>query len=315
MARLLRAPLLHFLVIGGALLGLRTWWRPEGSLAIRPRIVIGRADLARLREGWAEEHGAPPGRAAERALVRDAVEEEILYREALARGFDRQDETVRERLVRLGGFVGEETGDRNSLERAARRLGLERSDLVIRRHLVEMMRLAAGWVGPDDLPSEAELDAYRAEHAAEFAPPGRVRLTQVYLSADAHDARLAADASALLADLRRTGNGPTDVAGRGDAFIRGAEFDGSRADLERTFGPGFVAALDGQPPRTWVGPLASSYGLHLVWIDGREPAPTPPLASVRGRLLQRWLEERSERRREETMQALRARYEIEVAAY
>jgi len=315
MARVLRAPLLHFLLIGGALLGLRTWWWPEGSGESRPRIVIGPADLARLREGWAEEHGAPPGRAAEHALVRDAIDEEILYREALARGFDRQDGTVRERLVRLGGFVGEETGDRNSLERAARRLGLERSDLVIRRHLVEMMRLAAGWVGPDDLPSEADLEVYRAAHAAELAPPTRVRMTQVYLSADAHGARLAADASALLDDLRRSGRAPADAARRGDAFIRGAQFDGSRTDLERAFGPGFAAALDGQPLRTWVGPLTSSYGLHLVWIDEREPAPTPSFASVRGRLLQRWLQERSERRREETMQALRARYDVEVAAH
>src|SRR5262249_48087178 len=180
------------------------------------------------------------------------------------------------------------------LERMARRLGLERSDLVIRRHLVEMMRLAAGWVGADDLPSEADLEAYRVAHAAEFTPPTRVRMTQLYLSADAHGARLAADASALLDDLRRSGSGPADAAGRGDAFIRGAESDGTRADRERTFGPGFAAALDGQPLRTWVGPLASSYGLHLVWIDERGPAPTPPLATIRGRLLQRWLEQRSE---------------------
>ena len=228
MARLLRAPLLHFLLIGGALLGLRTWWRPEGSLAIRPRIVIGRADLARLREGWAEEHGAPPGRAAELALVRDAVEEEILYREALARGFDRQDETVRERLVRLGGFVGEETGDRNSLERAARRLGLERSDLVIRRHLVEMMRLATGWLGRDGQPSEADLATYCAEHAAEFAPPVRIRLTHVYLSEDRRGAGVAADAARLLDDLRRTRTRPEVVGARGDAGRRHGA-DGSLA--------------------------------------------------------------------------------------
>src|SRR5262249_21851142 len=230
-------------------------------------------------------------------------------------GWGGREESGGEGLVRLGGFVGEETGDRNSLERVARRLGLERSDLVIRRHLVEMMRLAAGWVGPDELPSEGNLEAYRVEHAAEYAPPARIRLTQVYLSGDARGAHLAADASALLADLRRSGSGPTDAAARGDAFIRGAEFDGSRADLERTFGPGFAAAVDGQPLRTWVGPLTSSYGLHLVWIDGREPPPPPSRASARAPVRPRWRGEGSEGRREETMQALRARYDVEIAAY
>ena len=198
MARVLRAPLLHFLLLGGALLALRPWWRSDMEES-RPRIVIGADDLERLRETWTEEHGSPPSRAAEDGLVRDAIDEEILYREALARGFDRRDAAVRERLVRLGGFVGEEAGgDRDTLEREARRLGLERSDLVVRRHLVEMMRLAAGWLGPNGLPSEADLEAYRAQHAAEFAPPARVRLTHVYLSEDRRGASVTADATALL---------------------------------------------------------------------------------------------------------------------
>src|SRR6266849_1671856 len=133
MTRVLHFPLVHFLVIGGALLTLRAWWRPASLGESRPRIVIGAADLEQLRETWREEHGSPPGRAAEDALVRDAIDEEILYREALARGFDRRDDAVRERLVRPGGFGGEEAGgDRDTLEREARRLGLERSDLVVR---------------------------------------------------------------------------------------------------------------------------------------------------------------------------------------
>ena len=313
MARVLRAPLLHFLLLGGALLALRPWWRSDMEES-RPRIVIGADDLERLRETWTEEHGSPPSRAAEDGLIRDAIDEEILYREALARGFDRRDAAVRERLVRLGGFVGEEAGgDRDTLEREARRLGLERSDLVVRRHLVEMMRLAAGWLGPNGLPSEADLEAYRAQHAAEFAPPARVRLTHVYLSEDRRGASVTADATALLDDLRRTGTGPAVAAARGDAFIRGAEFDGSPADLERLFGPGFAESVDAQPVGTWVGPFRSSYGLHLVWVHAREPAPTPSLTAVRGRVLQQWLREQSEQRRREVMQALRARYDVEVA--
>src|SRR5579864_5270718 len=136
MRRLLHAPLVHFLGIGGALLALRLWWFPAEPS--RPRIVIGPADLGRLAEAWADEHVSPPGPGAEDTLVRAAIDEEVLYREALAHGFDRRDGAVRERLVRLGGFVGEDaSGNRDALEREARRLGLERSDLVIRRHLVE----------------------------------------------------------------------------------------------------------------------------------------------------------------------------------
>jgi len=311
MHRVLRAPLLHFLLVGGVILGLRMRWNPGDTAAPRPRIAIGPADLGRLREAWTEEHGAPPGPVAEEALVRAAIDEEVLYREALARGFDRQDAAVRERLVRLGGFVGEEAGgDRDALERQARRLGLERSDLVIRRHLVEMMRLAAAWGGEEDLPSEAELEAYLARHADEFAQPARVRLTQVCLS-DARGDAARADAGALLDGLR--GSGSEAGAGHGDAFIGGREFDGSRAELARVFGAGFAEAVDATPLRSWAGPVRSSYGWHLLWVHTREAARLPALAEVQGRVLHRWLREKREERQRDAMDALRARYAIDAA--
>jgi len=219
MTRLLRAPLLHFVVLGAALLAIRERVDPEPPP--RPALVINSADIARLAEAWSEEHGAPPDAAARRRLVDAAIDEEVLYREAIARGFDRRDEAVRERLVRLGSFVGEETArDREALERDARRLGLTRSDLVIRHHLVEMMRLVAGQVTERDLPSETELADYLAHHADEFAEPARVRLTHVYFAADARGDHAAADARAVLAEL--AGAGSAAGAGRGDGFVRGS---------------------------------------------------------------------------------------------
>ncbi len=310
MARVLRAPLLHFLALGGVLLALRGWIDPPR--VPRPRVVITAADVARLAEAWTEEHGGPPDAAATKALVNQAIDEEVLYREALARGFDRQDGAVRERLVRLGGFVGEENArDRASLEREARRLGLERSDLVIRRHLVEMMQLAAGRVSEADLPPEPELGEYLARYATDFAQPARVRLTHVYLSEDARGGATTADALALLEELR--GSGAEAGAGRGDAFIRGAEFDGTRDELARAFGTSFAEAVDRAPAGAWFGPVRSGYGVHLVWVHGREPGRTPSLAEVRGRVLQRWLRERAAQRRSTAMRALRAAYDVEVA--
>ncbi len=309
MARLLRAPLVHFLVLGGALLAVRGWLDP--ALPPRPRLVIHAADVARLAETWTEEHGAPPDAAAKQRLLDEAIDEEVLYREALARSFDRRDSAVRERLVRLGSFVGEETAqDRESLEREARRLGLERSDLVIRRHLIEMMRLAAGRVGEGDLPSEAELEEYLERHREGLAEPARVRLTHVYFSEDARGGRVVTDALAVLGELR--GTGAAAGAGGGDGFLRGAEFDGSRDELARAFGAGFAATVDGAPSRTWFGPVRSAYGVHLVWLDERQPARTPSVAEVRGRLLHGWLRGRSDERRRAAMDAMRATYDIRI---
>jgi len=139
---LVRAPALHFLLAGALLFAMR-------SVAEQRRQT-----------------------AADGATLSD---DELLYREALALGVDRRDPAVRERLVRLGGFVGEERDERQAQEEEARRLGLERSDLVVHRHLAEMMRLAAGRLDAADYPTEGELAAYLAAHAGAFRAPPRVR--------------------------------------------------------------------------------------------------------------------------------------------
>src|SRR5581483_6216375 len=254
MRGLLAAPLVHFLCLGALLAGGRAWWARDEAAA-RPRIVLGADEIARLREAWKADHDRPPDDAT---LVREAVDDEVLYREALAAGFDRGDAAVRERLVRLGGVVGEETaGDRAALEREARRLGLERSDVVIRRHLVEMMRLALERAAPGDVPTDAELADWLARHANELAEPATVSFTHVYFSADARGPSVARDAAAALAALR---GGATGVPG--DAFIRGADIGpATRDDVERGFGPGFARALEAAPAGAWVGPVESPYGL------------------------------------------------------
>ena len=315
MSRVLRAPLVHFLAVGGLLVVARTWWVGAGSPA-QPTILLSAADVGRLREAWTEEHGTPPTPAIEAGLLRDAVDDEVLYREALAAGIDRRDGAVHERLVRLGGFVGEEgERDRAGLEREARRLGLDRSDIVIRRHLVHMMRLAMEQPRPEDLPDEAAERAYLAAHAGEFAQPATVRLTHVFLSADRRGAAVASDADAVLAQLRRGGASPDAAAALGDPFLAGADIGpASASDLARIFGPALARAVAEAPLATWVGPLRSPFGFHLVWVHERRPAQVPPLETVRSRVRLRMLDERREQWAQERIERLRARYQVRIEA-
>jgi len=116
---MLRAPALHFLLLGGLLFVLaRRYQTPP-----RPRIVVSAAEVDALRTGWARAHGSPPPAAVERTLVDDAVDEAILLREARALGVDRRDPAVGERLARLGRFVGEDAAAERANEEEARRLG------------------------------------------------------------------------------------------------------------------------------------------------------------------------------------------------
>jgi hypothetical protein len=137
-------------------------------------------------------------------------------------------------------------------------------------------------------------------------------LTHVYF------ARVRGLTPAAAADLRdalaRDGLAPEAAVARGDAFVHGSEISDALPRLDAIFGPGFSAAVDAAPLGVWTGPIASAYGLHLVWVHAREAPGVPALAAVRSRVAHALLEERREARLHERLTALRARYDIRVDA-
>lgn len=319
-ARLLRAPVAHFLLAGGLLFALAA--RPGDARhavnaengAARTPIRFTAQTLERLRDDWTERFGTPPSASEEESLLVLAVDEEILFREALALGLDRDNRVVRGRLIQLGGFLGlAREGDEHGLEREARSLDLTRSDPVIRRHLVEMMRVALEKPRRADLPSEDDLARYYELTAERWSLPARVRLTHVYLGTDRHGGALEHDAARLLDELRRKGVSPAAAPALGDPFARGnGPILGSQADLDRAFGAGFADSIAAFDRGSWAGPVSSAYGLHLVWIHERLPARSRPLDSVRSQVLHAYLEERGAERLQGTLQTLRAAYPVEI---
>src|SRR5687768_7415880 len=96
MRRLLQEPLLHFLLIGIALfVGYEKLAAPD--LAGK-RIVVSEAmvdQMAREHEGrWTRK----PSEEELRGLVESYVRDEILYREGLALGLDRDDALIKRRV-------------------------------------------------------------------------------------------------------------------------------------------------------------------------------------------------------------------------
>jgi hypothetical protein len=265
--------------------------------------------------------GDPDPMTRERPVVSAAsageADEEILLREALAYGFDRQDKVVRERLQALGRDLAlAPEDDAVALERAARSLGLHHSDPLIRRHLADMMRLVAAKPMPDDIPTAVEQQAYLDTHAAAFALPARLTLTHVYLSRERRGAGVAADARAMLADLRTRNIDPATAATAfGDPFVRGSQLRGvSQATLARSFGAAFAAGVLAQPEGSWAGPVESPFGLHLVYVEQRKPSAAASLAAVRARIIHSLLRERAEARLNARLAQLRQRYEVHLPA-
>lgn len=197
--------------------------------------------------------------------------------------------------------------DEELLAREAQRLGLDKDDMIIRRRLAQKMAFASEDVGAIPEPTDVQLRAYYDQHKDQYANPAHIALRQVYFSADRGPQAQSAAAEAM-AQARR-GQTPS-----GDPFLLPLTYaDVSPADLVRDYGAGFAKAVQAAPVGTWIGPLASPYGLHLVRVEGRQGAETAPFDSVRGDVRDAWIGERRAANNAAFLKGLRQRYRVVVA--
>jgi hypothetical protein len=107
LARLLREPLVHFLVLGGVLFAIFGRGGSDAGVAGR-QIIVSEADINRLAEGFSRTWHRPPAADELEAQIRDYIREEVLYRTALALGLDKDDTIIRRRLRQKMEFLFED---------------------------------------------------------------------------------------------------------------------------------------------------------------------------------------------------------------
>ncbi len=253
MAALLREPLMHFVVLGALLFaadGVRARWHARRRSAVTATLRDDRIVVdEHVRRALAREDELRFGRPPDAARVRTLVDAWV-----------RDEVLVREGL----------------------RLGLDRGDPIVRRRLVQKMELVLESEATISPPDDAALGAYLATHREGFRLPGRASVTQVFFARERRGANALSDAAALLATRA------VDPS-RGDAFPFGTTLEHrAESDLTATFGPAFMRAVAGAPLGTWVGPVESRFGAHLVLVRDREAARDPELSEVRASVLAAW---------------------------
>ena len=270
--KILREPLLHFLVLGAGLFVL--FGVVGGPAEQRPdQIVVSAAKVENLAQLFERTWRRRPTEAELDGLIEDHVKEEILYREALA-------------------------------------LGLEQDDIVIRRRLRQKMEFVSEDVALQAEPSEDELRAFLAEHGDKFRAPWRVSFAQVYLSPERHGENTKRDAERLLAELSAGETAPGKAGD--PFLLDQEFQDLAAYDVERLFGGPFAERLADLPPGRWSGPVNSPYGLHLILVRERIESRLPDLDEVRDGVMRDWRAARREETNRTFYEGLRAGYEVTV---
>jgi hypothetical protein len=312
-------PLVHFLALGLLLFVTdRLWTRARGDAAASPPpVVISAQRFEQLRSVASARTGRALEAAQLEALVDAEVADELLYRQALAYGFDRDDPVVFNRLVQNMRFAGADPERAaQDLYEDARELGMHRSDLVVRRRLIQRMRLLLE--SRVEEPSDSELRAYFEAQAEELLRPARLRLTQIFFTqqhADTAARALEGLTSRGLDPATALGPGgaPGPVGALGDPFLHAsAQPPQSEQELARRFGAEFARAVFALDTGRWSGPVASAYGVHLVWIHERSAPVLPPFEEVRAKLRYGLLAERGAEAVAAALAELRRGVEVRV---
>ena len=105
--KLLREPLVHFLVLGAVVFAIFQFAADRSDVQ-EGKIVVTPGKIEQLVTGFSRTWRRPPTRQELDGLVEDYIRDEVLYREALAMGLDKDDTIVRRRMRQKLEFL---TGD------------------------------------------------------------------------------------------------------------------------------------------------------------------------------------------------------------
>jgi len=273
--RWLREPLLQFLLIGLALFAVYDVRnRDAGRRDRSDRIELTADDVRQVGFAWVAQGRPAPSPEEMRALVDARVREEILYREALA-------------------------------------LGLDKDDAIVRRRMAQKMEFLFEDVAKLREPSPGELRTWFEKIAERFTQPGRVTFKHLYFSPDRRGGRTRDDAVHALAAIAGKPMDAPEATALGDPFMFQDWYaDRAPDDVAKAFGPGFARAVFATTPGAWAGPVESGYGWHLVWVDSATPARVQAFEEVETDVKAAWTEDQRAEIREKAFQAMRARYEI-----
>ncbi|NJK39260.1 MAG: peptidyl-prolyl cis-trans isomerase [Oscillatoriales cyanobacterium RM2_1_1] len=277
--RVLREPLIHFLVLGALLFGLYFW--VNGSFlnsSLKPasdQIELSAGVLEMLKSNWRRQWGSNPPPEELQAAIDQYIREEVLYREAL-------------------------------------KLGMDQNDLIIRRRLVQKMEFLAEDLDTLPEPTDQELQSYLAAHPESYAIPSRFSFSQIYFSRELRGSEADADARKLLSQLQAQ---PEKVHPRelGDRTMLPTQFTRqSPSEITGLLGSTFAREISPVTTLGWQGPFHSVYGTHLIQATEILSGHPATLAEVRHDVRLDWLRAERSQRNQKFYQQLRDRYTVKI---
>ena len=276
--KLLRDPLVVFLLIGGGISLLYSKLNPEGSTEeSNPNRIEVTSDIQNmLISEWSSRWNRPPTPEEFKALLDEHINEELLFREAT-------------------------------------KLGLDQADTIIRRRLAEKMEFLTADMADLEEVSDEALKAYYLENADNYRIEPEISFRHLYFSTDKRKDTAASDATALLSSLKEGTLTFEQAIKQSDKSLFSPQFSATAISLiARQFGKDFAPTIAEANPGDWFGPVPSGYGFHLVEVLDRTDGYLPELDTIRETVLDDYRYDQREKINKEMQDSLHEKYEIVI---
>lgn len=273
MQKMLKEPLIHFLLIGGGLFLLYSFLNPSEEQLENNVIQIDNSDVERLTKAYQQNWNMSPDSATLKKLLAEEVKAEVFYREALRMQLDHNDEIIRRRLKQKYEFLVKDLAD-------SRQPGLE------------------------------ELKRYYEGHPDFYQAPTKLSFTQIYFSPDKRSLSLQT-AQNVLEQISNLPIDKVNVKKLGDPFhLQSYYADRDYNEVRQLFGQDFAQAIFKQAKEGWLAPVPSGYGIHLVYVSGIQKEQIQPFEQVQERVIADWKLQQQQLYNERLYENLLKKYEV-----
>jgi parvulin-like peptidyl-prolyl isomerase len=239
MKRIFSEPLLQFFVLGSLLYLLVSFVQSKRERQSK-EIVVDNERIGLLITNYKNQMGVLPTQEQLDAMIENYIHQEIAYREAKKMGLDNDDEIIRRRLSQKFDFL--------------------KTDLKE--------------IPP---PTGQQLKDFYQNNPSLFQTDGTVNFSHIFFTADNSNDSIAKERAFFV--LQQLKNSAVQRAPeKGDKFVLQYDYtEQTPLDIKQSFGDKpILDSLFRAPVHTWIGPVQSGYGWHLLYIVKRANASLIP---------------------------------------
>ena len=265
--KIIKDPIFLFILFAGIFYSIYLFATIQNQKQAR-QIAVQQSDVQLLEQVFEDSRNRKPSESELDALVKNFVLDEIFFRQAVA-------------------------------------LGLDKSDLAVKRRLRQIMELML-----DDFatvyPTELQLQEYLTENPDKFREDPTISFVHKFYAFEEEKEAL------ISLEKLKKGAYPQKISESSLLMIPLQFENETKYAIKRVLGGEFTEPLFQQKAREWTGPIKSTYGWHLVYIDKLNLGTTPDLIKIWDEVEREWMVEHKAVMKEKQQELLLEMYDVQI---